>query len=307
MGYGRQMGELGSRAISILGMLYLCATPALAFEVDEPLLWGGKISIASDCPDGPSFVVAESGAGTECIRYFSAGLGEVNPVVIVVLEGDRDSEVDRAPTEIPGNTYAKRKQYAHKLHARVKLPLILLARPGTYGSTGNHRHKRTRKEFVPISAALDQLKRRYGIERWIIVGHSGGGTAAAAMMTLGRNDLRCVIITSGAFDLVERANRYRKMKGLPLKENTDLTGTVNPYDPLYQLHGVVRDPSRTVYVLGNPNDKITPFEFQKSFADRLLELGHRVELAFSPAFPPNYHDLTFGSGLNVANECAAGQ
>lgn len=298
------MFRFGFRALVVLGALLTSVHSVWALQADEPLLWGGKISKPSDCPDEPTFIVAGTHGFLECLRYFGAGLGKINPVVIVVLEGDRDNDVNKPPSDIPSNTVAQRIQYAQKLHSRTQLPLILLARPGTYGSTGNHRHKRTLNEFVPISAALDQLKQRYGVERWIVVGHSGGGTAAAALLTLGRIDLQCVVITSGAFDLVERANRHRQMKGLPIKPNTDLTGTINPYDPLYQLSGVVRDPYRTVYVLGNPNDRITPFEFQQSFATQLQKLGHRVQLMQGDASPPNFHDLTFGSGLNVANDCA---
>lgn len=289
---------------SILALaLWVCISPSQAFQPDEPLPWGGRINSVAECNKEETFALAEGGGFLECLRYFGAGVEKSNRLVVVVMEGDRDNDVNRPVSEISNNTSSLRLQYANKLRARVGIPLILLSRPGTYGSTGNHRHKRTLSEFAPISAALDTLGKRYGVKRWIVVGHSGGGTAAAALLTLGRSDLECVVVTSGAFDLVERANRHRVAKGLSPKPFTDLTGTVHPYDPLHRLDGVVADENRMVFVLGNAKDKITPFEFQEKFAEGLARLGHRVRIEEVEARAPNFHDLNFGSGLEAASQC----
>lgn len=287
----------------IIAVLCCCVVDVHAFQPDEPLPWGGRITRADECSLEETFVLAQGNGFIECLRYFAAGLKKTNPVAILVMEGDRDNDVGKQVSTIANNTPILRAQYANTLLARTNAPVVLLSRPGTFGSTGNHRHKRTLNEFAPISAAMDGLAQRYGIKRWVVIGHSGGGTAAAALLTLGRTDLECVIVTSGAFDLVERANRYRQNRGLPIKPFTDLTGTVHPYDPLYQLSAVKQDNDRQVILLGNPQDKVTPFEFQQKFADALRELGHNVRIDEVDARPPNFHDLVFGSGLKAANQC----
>ncbi len=292
-----------------IAALWLCNTPTHAFQPSEPLPWSGRISSATECPNEETYALAQGEGFLECLRYFSAGLSpqnkSKNATVLVVLEGDRDHEVLKPIEQIANNTAAARTQTAQKLLARTNVPVIVLSRPGTYGSTGNHRHKRTLKEYAPISAAFDTLAQRYGVRRWAVVGHSGGGTAAAALLTLGRTDLECVVITSGAFDLVERANRHRQNKGLPVKPFTDLTGTRNPYDPLYRLSNVKHDASRKVIVLGDPRDIVTPFEFQMKFAEGLKGLGHNARIEAVEARPPNFHNLKFGAGIKAVNECLA--
>lgn len=280
---------------------------ATAFDPGEAMAWGGEIHSPDECRNEDTSAVAKGEGFLECIRYFGFGLKneEANTQVVVVMGGDRDSSLNKLPQHIEGNTPTQRLQLARKVGTLVGAPVILLSRPGIYGSTGDHRNKRTLKEFLPISAALDTLKHRYGVQRWVIVGHSGGGTAAAALLTLGRSDVDCVVVTSGAFDLVERANRYRQSKGLKMKPFTDLTGTVNPYDPLYGLDGVPKDSARTVIVLGDPRDQVTPFEFQLRFADGLKARGHKVRVVEVEATPPKYHDLMSGVAWTSAKSCVA--
>jgi hypothetical protein len=40
---------------------------------------------------------------------------------------------------------------------------LIIARPGTYGSSGNHYRRRQAEEFRALNAAVDAIKARYAI------------------------------------------------------------------------------------------------------------------------------------------------
>lgn len=137
-------------------------------------------------------------------------------------------------------------------------------------------------------------------------GHSGGATVGAALLTLGRTDISCAVLTSGAYDLINRARMARELYGWKVRPGYDTTGLPSPYDPLKHVAGVVHDPGRMIVVIGNKKDRTTPFVFQKKFADALRSRGHRVRLMTHPAKPPSYHILKDSIGLMTAARCARG-
>ena len=128
----------------------------------------------------------------------------------MIFKGDRVSLIKRPPQEIPANTADAQRRQAQAIFRRTGLPTLIIARPGTYGSSGNHYRRRQVEEFRALNAAVDAIKARYAIQRFILSGHSGGATAASALLTFGRRDIDCAVLTSGAWGLLERAERMRK-------------------------------------------------------------------------------------------------
>jgi hypothetical protein len=63
-------------------------------------------------------------------------------------------------------------------------------------------------------------------------------------------------------------------------------------------------PSRRIVLIGNRDDKNTPFVLQQRFGDAVAKAGHRIELKTHAAEPPTYHDLTDRIGLQTASLCA---
>jgi hypothetical protein len=59
---------------------------------------------------------------------------------------------------------------------------INLARPGTYGSTGNHMQRRREREVALINGALDQSKAQFGWTSMTLAGFSGGGHLVALLI-----------------------------------------------------------------------------------------------------------------------------
>lgn len=275
---------------------------SLPIWASTPLFWN-QLAVERNCPLNQQAVWVNYDGGHDCIRYFPAGDLQGAANVLVVLYGDRDSLMRRDPATIADNTLEAQNQKAQQLSKRVRLPVIILARPGTYGSSGNHAQRRQRAEFLAIDAALTRLREQYGIQKFILSGHSGGATAAAAVMTLGRQDISCAILSSGAYGLLERAARLRALRGEPGQPNKDLTGFANPYDPLDYIMNITKDAKRHILVIGNLQDHVTPFDLQVKFAAALRTQGHWVSLIEWPAIAPQFHNLKSNMLLHNLQQC----
>src|SRR5690606_14460854 len=104
--------------------------------------------------------------------------------------------------------------------------------------------------------------------------------------TRGRTDVSCAVLTSGAYALLERAEFLRRQNGHPSRPGRDTTGLAHPYDPLAHVDGIAKDKDRLIMVIGSPEDRLTPFRFQKAFADAVAARGHRIRLIEQAAPPP---------------------
>lgn len=276
------------------------ATRTQAASPEDDLLHWNQPAVRANCPDKLGYLWVQAVEGPSCIRYFSSNDIYGARIAIVQFSGDRDSVMDQAPTRIPGNTVPLRTRDAQRNRDLAGMPWIFVARPGTYGSSGDHRKRREPVEFHALNAALDALMQRHRIDRLVIVGHSGGATAGAALLTMGRTRVACAVLTSGAFGLLERARFLGQSRG----DRSDTTGSTSFYDPLDHVDGIVRDPARRIILVGSREDRNTPFALQQRFADAVARAGHRVEIFSHAGEPPTYHDLTDGIGLRTAAQCA---
>lgn len=281
--------------------LFLLLTTAFAHAA-PPLLWN-QAPVRHNCPVGDDAVWVTWDGGEACIRYFSAGELHDAPQVLLLFKGDRVPMMARAPQAIPANTAEAQRRLAQKLMAQSNMPTVVVERPGTYGSSGNHHRRRQKEEFLALNSAVDAIKARYGIARFILNGHSGGATAASALLALGRQDVDCAILASGAWGLLARAARKRQADDPLSAAERDTTGLANPWDPMDHIAGIVSDPTRLILVLGNPQDRNTPFDLQQKFADALREHGHQVRLIEKPALPPSYHTLKDNAALRAIALC----
>ena len=270
-----------------------------AAGADEVLYWNQPADRAH-CPDRMGFLWVQAAEGPSCIRYFASDDIDGARIAIVQFSGDRDGVMDQAPTRSPGNTEELRTLDAQRSRDRAGVPWIFMARPGTYGSSGDHRKRRQLVEFHALDAALDALMQRHRLQRIVIVGHSGGATAGAALLTMGRTRIACAVLTSGAYGLLERA----RMLGRSRDGRTDTTGSAEFYDPLDHVGGIARDPARRIVLIGSREDRNTPFVLQQRFADAVAKAGHRIELRTHAAEPPDFHDLKDRIALQTASQCA---
>ena len=272
---------------------------------DKWLAWNTPAD-RQNCPIEKSAVWAEYEDGAECIRYFFSSDIDEAPLVFIKMYGDRSVTMRQPPEEISNNTEEEQQAIAERRTHELGLPVIILARPGTYGSSGNHGERRQKSEFLALDAALDEIMQKHRIGSLILSGHSGGATAIGALLTLGREDITCAIMTSGAFGLLERAQRLRERKGNPSQPGIDSTGLPTPYDPLEHISGVIDDPERTIIIIGNHNDINTPFDLQEKFTAALSDAGHQVTLIDHPAHGPSSHNLKGRIGYTAIEYCDIG-
>lgn len=285
---------------ALLSLLFFCA-PAAADG--EPLPWGGVASLAT-CNLAAGSVWTAYEGGNDCLRYFTGGKIDDAAIVIVVLRGDYDPWVKRPPDQIPLNTFAEQTLVAGRLAEKAGFPVIVLARPGTFGSTGDHLRRRQPEEFLALQSALRNIRARHRIGRFVLFGHSGGATAVAALLTMGRNDVACAVMTSGAYGLLERAEMLRRARGEKSSPGTDTTGLRDPYDPLDHVDGIVQAPERRIILIGDSRDQVTPYVLQERFHQALKAAGHSAALLEREAREPRYHSLKDEVGLHEAAACA---
>lgn len=242
--------------------------------------------------DIPCSLWVEIEGASECIRYYPAGLNPIeNQKVMIYFPGDLLLRTSRGERLIvPG--YKKKSPDTIMSMMRgwsedAETPAIFLARPGTYGSSGNHEKSRQTTEVQLVYQAISMLKDRYNINCFILVGHSGGGQMAAAMLNL-RKDIHAAIMTSGLLSVHLLAKRFRKIRRTPgvKKIAADVL-----YDPIKHLHDIPDNPQPIIMVISDPRDLAVPFYSQVMYVKELKSQGLTVHHIYAHAPEPKYHAL----------------
>lgn len=190
----------------------------------------------------------------ECIKYWSYGLTANTGRAIVFLHGD-ESPISQGYSKLSGEQMSR---FAMEWSRRLKAPYIYIARPGVYGSSGDHSRRRLLEESQVISSTLDGLKKKYGIEEFVIAGQSGGGHMTTSLLTL-RDDIVCAIPTSAP-----SSPRIRYLKMGRSRDTTSLPS----YEPTENFNNPIHKDLRVI-ILGDPKDSNVFWESQTILADVL--------------------------------------
>ena len=169
--------------------------PADGFSGSE--LLNGKRVTEQECQSaGTAVWVVVAGHG-ECIRYYHSTAGGTTNAALVYLNSDVVVTNERGESRpvVPylRSTPSVMQNSSMSWSRSLRMPYILLARPGTYGSSGSHAQRRTPRETDVVSAALDAIKAAHGYQRLHLVGQSTGAHTAAALLSR-RTDLGCVVL-----------------------------------------------------------------------------------------------------------------
>lgn len=309
------LGAMAALAASLLTL----AGAALASDADgnaaprqffsEYQLIVGKTADREECAGTGHAVWVEHALGTECIRYYpSDGLdfrqaGSPRTAALF-FHGDR------LAGKTPLANYGKASVESltaemQKLHREHGVPFIYVARPGVFGSSGDHAQRRRPKEFHSLNAAVDAIKARYGLDRVVLAGQSGGATSVAAILTLGRTDVKCAVPASGGYAVNELAEIKRFKAGQAPRRGCDVTNYCDAYDVIEHIDGIAADPRRSIFLIGDPQDRNTVFELQQKFADAVRAAGHQLEIIEAEGKGPDRHSLSHVA-YRVAGECAKG-
>jgi pimeloyl-ACP methyl ester carboxylesterase len=213
-------------------------------------------------------VWADAGeSGSECLRYWKAGFPDGGSRrAIVYFAGDVWLGAGRVEKAYLGTSIEGLRRSAAIWAKNLEAPYIFFARPGTFGSSGDHMQRRRVAESKLITAALDRLKEKLKIDEFVVVGQSGGGHVVSSLLTW-RDDIVCAVPTSAV-----SSPRIRwRMKGA----TRDATGYSDSYEPAERLDKRLAHPKLRVFVLGNPEDTNVVWPAQQIMADKARRGGHR--------------------------------
>jgi hypothetical protein len=275
--------------------------PGFSTETFSPaeLLTGTRLSEAA-CAALPAAVWVIASGRAECIRYYHSTAGGSGPEALIYFSPDVVSSNGRGEAT-PKETYLKaspaQQQAVSATWSRnLRLPYILLGRPGTYGSSGEHAKRRTPHEIAVVSSALDAIKARHGYGRLHLIGHTEGGHTAAALLPL-RTDIGCVVLASALVSV----RAYLAELGT----DKDFTGNKKPLDPIASVDRIAKGADLRIFVLTDPDDVIVSARSQTAYANRLIAGGLPARQIFAAASGLSAHAL-FRQAHQVAAACAKG-
>lgn len=253
----------------------------------------------TQCATVPNAVWAQpAGVAGECLRYWHAGLKEVvNARALFFFSGDllvQDTVVDKT---YAGMTPVRVQAVIDTVPQRFGVPYVFIGRPGTFGSSGAHKERRRQAEARLVSAAIDEIKKRHGIQEISIAGLSGGGHVVASLLGY-RSDVVCAVPTSAVSSPALRM----KLRGWTV----DATGYSDSHEPLDHLDKTRMHPGLRVFVLGDPADTNVPWAVQTALADRLQSLGVKAEVLQAEAVGPERHVIV-SSALLIGALCTLNQ
>src|SRR5262249_59770172 len=90
---------------------------------------------------------------------------------------DGDGPDEKAQDQAEMNDYLTKVRRALDLLAQKSgMDVVFVARPGVFGSSGNHGERRSPQEFLVLNRAVDLIKERHGYEQLVLAGQSGGSS-----------------------------------------------------------------------------------------------------------------------------------
>ena len=197
-----------------------------------------------------------------------------NKVLTVYIEGDglawrTRSRASDNPT--PGKPIGLEMAMRHPAGAVAYLarPCQNVAEPDWPGCQQSYwTDRRYSTEVVRASSeALTMLKARYGAERLILVGYSGGA-AVAALVAARRQDVARVVTVAGNLDIHAWTTRHRIQP---------LSGSLNPADEWDRLQGISQ-----LHFVGGKDPVISP-ELVSAYIRR-FPAGSRPRMRILPDF-----------------------
>lgn len=271
------------------------------FEPYEAL--HGSFSSPAHCNgDSGGFWIEVDRKG-DCLRTYAQGLSAAdNPTVLVYFSGDVLLKTKEG-VRFVGAGYERQsperiERDMARWSERAGIPAIFVARPGLFGSSGDHNQRREPREVMLMERALDAIKRRHRVSTFILVGQSGGGHIAASLLNR-RRDVSAVVLSSALLSVREVTDHWNKRR-------TVQSDGAALYDPIDHLAGIRRDPRPLILVLSDPQDRIVPYPSQLTYVRRLQAAGFEPQHILLSAADKSHHALA-RHGRRAAELIARGE
>jgi pimeloyl-ACP methyl ester carboxylesterase len=230
-----------------------------------------------------------------CVRYWISTAGGSKDEAVVFVHGDLgDSNKPNTLNQYAASITAGRMQRdTHRQSRTYGGPYIAIGRLGAFGSSGDHRKRRTLLEVRVVAAALDVLKETYGLKRFHLAGQSGGGHTVAALAQR-RTDVGCAVMAAGVIAVKSRSRDLGK---------TIASGTF--YDPIDAVESMQQQPGRRLIVISDPDDQIVSFRSQREFVERVRAKAIPILQISADSGAKNFHGLN-GESQRLVVDCAKG-
>lgn len=274
--------------------------PPVPFDAElgfsEEAVRNGVVATKEQCDRVENAVWAQTADSEQaCLRYWTSGFSSTSSNrAVVFFAGDCWSYTKGLNSDCRELTIARLKAGAESWSRQLGVPYVFMARPGVFGSSGDHMQRRRPAESKLISAGLDELKKRLKIDEFVLVGQSGGGHVTASLITL-RSDVVCAVPASAP-----SSPSIRWQTG---KWTRDSTGYEDSYEPHEHLDKSRMHPKLRVFVLGDPNDKEVMWASQAVLADKLRAAAVPVDVLTGEGVGAKAHGLG-QSAITVAGWCA---
>src|SRR5262245_897758 len=231
-----------------------------------------------------------------CVRYWISTAGGSKDEAVVFVHGDiGDFKKPNTLNQYSASITAGRMQRdMHRLSRLYGGPYIAIGRLGAFGSSGDHRKRRTLLEVRVAAAALDVLKETYGLKRFHLAGQSGGGHTVAALVQR-RTDVGCAVMAAGVISVKSRSRDLGKA-----------TGAGVFYDPIDAVESMQQQPGRRLIVISDPDDQIVSFRSQREFVERVRAKAIPILQISADSGAKNFHGL-HGESQRLVVDCAKGQ
>jgi hypothetical protein len=185
-----------------------------------------------------------------------------------------------------------RQRKAEQLAIALDRTFVNLARPGVFGSTGDHSQRRRQRETAIVNEAITKLKMAFGWSRLNLVGQSGGGHLVGMLLAL-RDDVDLAVIASGNVAVWQRIRERGSSE--------DATGYTDPVDPIDHVATVATHSPQSVVMLTDPEDKTVSASSQTAYFRALQAAGVNVAHRLLPGDGPENHRLLEAALLVAAN------
>jgi pimeloyl-ACP methyl ester carboxylesterase len=251
---------------------------------------------AEQCSKNGDSVWVEYAGKSECVRYYHSGL-KGNSRAVVYLRGDRIFA--EKPTGYTDNTAEQQTEFVARASQELGEPFIMIARPGTYGSSGYHAKRREMREGELVAAAIDAILTKHQLKDIALSGQSGGGSVAAHVATK-LPKLNCLALSSASLSM-----KYIQRS---IDEGKSLAQAMNPlfYDPASRVADLPENSNRRIFVIYDPEDKFVPMNNHLHYATEAKIRGHDVTLIQRQGAGPLRHTLD-RSGYHAAAWCLQGR
>jgi dienelactone hydrolase len=255
------------------------------------------------CVNYPTAVWVTVEGRQDCVRYFYSDAGGSGPDAIVQFPGDLTRLGEDGKIKVVDGT---RNLHAGTFDADADMysrtfggPVIIVARPGLFGSPRHETDIRySKREVALVGAALDEIRMRHRIRTFHMAGQSGGGRLALNLASK-RGDVGCAVSGSGDVALRLLVEKYREKRPVPAAWRDQIA---DPYEQVDALRG---RKSLRLFLLADEKDIMVPIAVAEAYARRLADRKIPHTLIRTTAFGPKRHGLA-EHATRAAIACALG-